>query len=274
LFLFEEDGSVTLLAENTTSSAQNGGGGSGPSPNDAYLEYTNTNADAGTYYVAVSAFNNDPNDNPDPLDGTFDNGSTGSVGGGDYVLNISIGNPAADLGAFVISAATLLANDSDPDGDPLTIISVDNAVNASVLELTPSGDVLFKPDSEFAASFEYTISDGQGGESTAIAAINGNMVLRTPGDVGLTGSSGNDLFTGGDGRDDFTFGPGTGADADTITDFTVDIDSLALVGGLALDTVTPMENHANGTVVNFDTGDSVLLVGVTDVADVGDLFLP
>jgi hypothetical protein len=36
----------------------------------------------------------------------------------------------------------------------------------------------------------------------------------------------------------------------------------------------PLEGHANGTVVNFDSGDSVLLVGVTNLIDVNDLILP
>ena len=67
----------------------------------------------------------------------------------------------------------------------------------------------------------------------------------------------------------FQFGPGNGFDADTITDFTVNVDSLALVGSLAIDSLTEVDN---GTVVNFDTGDSVLLVGVSSVADANELF--
>lgn len=266
LFIFEEDGSVTLLAENQFSSTGSGGGGSSSSF-DAFLEYT-ANA-PGTYYIAVSVFDNDPTN---PVDGTFGGGGgPTATGGGDYVLNLSIAGGAPDLGAFVIAADTLLANDTDADNDALSITGVGNALNGTV-ELLESGDVRFRPDSEYAGSFEYTISDGQGGESTAIAAINGNSVLGTSSQDTLNSGSGNDLMTGGEGNDIFTFGPGTGFDADTVTDFTVGVDSLALSGGLALDAMNPMEGHDYGTVVNFDSGDSVLLVGVTGVASVDDLF--
>lgn len=267
LFVFEEDGSVTLLAENQFASTGLGGDGS-VSGNDAFLTFPAPSA--GTYYVAVSVVDNDPSSNP--TDGTFDGQALGV--GGDYTIQMSIADPAADLGAFLIPAAMLLANDTDDDGDALSIIGVANAINGTA-ELTASGDVLFKPDSEFAASFEYTISDANGGESTAIAAVNGELVLGVPGSNGpLPSSTGNDLFIGTDAGDTFEFGPGTGFDADTITNFQLNVDTFALTNGLGFDASMPMESHANGTVVNFDSGDSVLLVGVTNLTDVNDLVLP
>ncbi|MET0099237.1 Ig-like domain-containing protein [Limnospira platensis] len=75
--------------------------------------------------------------------------------------------------AINIPGETLLANDSDPDGDVLTIIEVANANNGTV-DLDPeAGDVLFTPDSDFlgAASFEYTISDGRSGTDTATVTV-------------------------------------------------------------------------------------------------------
>jgi len=72
-----------------------------------------------------------------------------------------------DTPTTILSSA-LLANDSDANNDPLTIAQVANALNGTV-ELTPSGDVLFTPDTNYfgPASFTYTIDDGNGGMATA-----------------------------------------------------------------------------------------------------------
>ena len=107
---------------------------------------------------------------------------------------------------LVISAAELLANDSDIDGDDLTIIAVGDAVNGSVV-LNPDGSITFTPDVDYngPASFTYTVSDGNGGVSTAtvnvdvmpetmekpdplydledyIGSQSGNMIVGTEGD--------------------------------------------------------------------------------------------
>ncbi|WP_449360881.1 cadherin-like domain-containing protein [Alishewanella longhuensis] len=70
-----------------------------------------------------------------------------------------------------ISAAALLANDTDVDGDTLTIQSVQGAVNGNVVMV--NGDVIFTPSSNYAgpASFTYTISDGKGGTDTATVSL-------------------------------------------------------------------------------------------------------
>ena len=69
-----------------------------------------------------------------------------------------------------ISLATLLANDTDADGDSLTITSVHSPVNGSLA--LQGGGVLFTPAAgyEGPASFLYTVSDGRGG--TSIGTVN------------------------------------------------------------------------------------------------------
>ena len=70
-----------------------------------------------------------------------------------------------------IPAATLLSNDTDPDGDTLTVTGVGGAVNGTV---SLSGNmVTFTPAPGFegSASFTYTISDGMGGTSTATVQV-------------------------------------------------------------------------------------------------------
>lgn len=72
---------------------------------------------------------------------------------------------------LTISAASLLANDSDPNGDSLTVISVQNPVNGTV---SLSGtDMVFAPTAGFSgtATYTYTISDGHGGTATATVTI-------------------------------------------------------------------------------------------------------
>lgn len=185
---------------------------------------------------------------------------------GDYVLNVSVDNAGADLGAFVIASESLLVNDSDSDGDSLVVANVGNAVNGSV-ELTDDGEILFTPASGSPGAFDYTISDGKGGEATATVAVNGNSIIGTSSEDVLASTPENDLFSGGDGSNTFTFS--TGSAHDTIADFKPGSDELMLTDSMA---VANMQSLDSDTLVNFDTGDSVLLVGVTGVTDVNDLF--
>lgn len=74
--------------------------------------------------------------------------------------------------AITISPATLLANDSDADGDALQGVSLQDAVNGTVAYV--NGNVIFTPTTGYTgqASFTYTITDGQGGFDTATVTIN------------------------------------------------------------------------------------------------------
>ncbi len=61
---------------------------------------------------------------------------------------------------ITISAASLLANDSDPNGDPLTITAANTASNGTVSLNTQNNTITFTPatGSTGTASFSYTIS--------------------------------------------------------------------------------------------------------------------
>lgn len=81
------------------------------------------------------------------------------------------GTTPEDIPLF-IDTSTLLSNDTDIDGDTLLIISVENPTNGLV-ELLES-IIVFTPSVNFngAASFDYTISDGNGGIDVATVDIN------------------------------------------------------------------------------------------------------
>lgn len=71
----------------------------------------------------------------------------------------------------IISVSALLSNDTDPDGDVLSILSVQTAVNGSVSLV--GGDVVFMPANgyEGTASFSYTVQDTLGAISIASVAV-------------------------------------------------------------------------------------------------------
>ena len=118
----------------------------------------------------------------------FDNGNSG-VGGGEFVdfgianvditpvndgplasddvLNTSVGQP------LTISFDELLANDSDLDGDSLTVLQtlVDAPQNGAVS--FDNNSLTFTPNSTFAGtdSFTYQISDQNGGFSQATVTV-------------------------------------------------------------------------------------------------------
>lgn len=75
-----------------------------------------------------------------------------------------------------ISASSLLANDSDPDGDPLSITGVSGGTHGTVAFNASTNTVTFTPDTGYtgAAAFNYTISDGRGGTASASAALTVN----------------------------------------------------------------------------------------------------
>ncbi|KMO28458.1 Mo-co oxidoreductase dimerization domain protein, partial [Methylobacterium tarhaniae] len=75
--------------------------------------------------------------------------------------------------AVTFSTATLLANDTDPNGDPLTVTGVSAPSNGTVSLDPTNATVTFTPTANYtgAAGFTYAISDGRGGTSSASVAL-------------------------------------------------------------------------------------------------------
>lgn len=112
-----------------------------PEPNfngAATFEYTvsdGTLTDIGLVTVSVAAVDDAPSAVADALIGSEDTAQT-------------------------ILGTALTANDTDIEGDALTVTAVGNATHCTVT--VTGGDVSFTPDPDFAgdATFEYTVSDG------------------------------------------------------------------------------------------------------------------
>ncbi len=93
----------------------------------------------------------------------------------------------------------VLANDTDADGDPLTITAVTQPANGGSVQIAPNGlSLLYTPGNEPGETFTYTISDGA---LTDTATVTVNIVAFDQAvavDVRLTDLAGNTLpMTGG-----------------------------------------------------------------------------
>ncbi|WP_420464453.1 retention module-containing protein, partial [Panacagrimonas sp.] len=75
----------------------------------------------------------------------------------------------------------VLGNDTDPDGNPLTLTGVTQGSNG-VVTINPDGTVTYTPNPGTSGndSFTYTISDGQGGTDTATVTVTVNEVIDPP----------------------------------------------------------------------------------------------
>jgi hypothetical protein len=71
--------------------------------------------------------------------------------------------------ALVLPVGALLANDSDPDGDQLSVTGVSGTSSTHGTVSLDAGDVTYTPSTGYTgpASFEYRISDVNGGSATA-----------------------------------------------------------------------------------------------------------
>src|SRR4029450_6128067 len=75
----------------------------------------------------------------------------------------------------------VLANDTEPDGDTLSVFSVTQGANGAVA-INPDKTVKYSPNLNFfgSDSFTYTIDDGHGGQSTATVNVTVNAVNDAP----------------------------------------------------------------------------------------------
>ena len=118
----------------------------------------------------------------------------------------------------------ILANDSDPDGDPL-VVHAATSPNGDVV-INDDGTITFTPEPGFSgpAEITYTVSDGNGGETpgTVEVLVSDGIVTGTDGDDLIDGDydedpegdlvDNNDEFLPGEGPNDDTINAGDGND--------------------------------------------------------------
>ena len=87
------------------------------------------------------------------------------------VANNDSGFVATTNTALSIPASALLANDTDPNGLPLSITGVSTPSNGTVTYNSSTQTIIFVPTTDYVgpAGFTYTISDGQGTASANVA---------------------------------------------------------------------------------------------------------
>ena len=167
--------------------------------------------------------------------------------------------------AVSIQASTLLANDTDPDSNPLSITGVSNATNGSAVlnnNGTPSNTaddfIVFTPTTGFSgnASFDYTLSDGSLTDIGNVTVAVGTNLSGGNGDDLLNGTAGNDSLTGGTGQDTLNGSAGNdtlngGNGADKLTGGT---GNDILTGGSASDTFIFAASHGTDTITDFNDG--------------------
>ncbi len=119
----------------------------------------------------------------------------GAGGAATATVNITIGNrnPVAvnDIASTVINTAVtipVLANDTDPDAQLLTVSSVSTPTRGTAV-INANGTITYTPNTGYlgADSFTYAISDGAGG--TATATVNVTVGNRNPAAVNDTATT-------------------------------------------------------------------------------------
>ena len=89
------------------------------------------------------------------------------------VANDDSGFSTPQNAALVIAASSLLANDTDPNGDVLTITGAGNPTHGAVGYNAQTNSITFTPEAGYSgtAGFSYQISDGRGGTATANVSL-------------------------------------------------------------------------------------------------------
>lgn len=82
-------------------------------------------------------------------------------------------NDSAQTSVNTSVTIDVLANDSDPDGDALTLSSITAAPSHGTATINPNKTITYTPSFAYMGSdsFRYQISDGKGGTATALVSI-------------------------------------------------------------------------------------------------------
>ena len=110
----------------------------------------------------------------------FDGGAAGCAAGAGQAPT-AVDDPDVSTDEDVAVDIIVLANDSDADGDPLTVVSVSDPANGTAV-INPDGTISYTPDPDYFGTdtFTYTITDGHGGTDVATVTVTVNPVNDPP----------------------------------------------------------------------------------------------
>jgi large repetitive protein len=169
--------------------------------NDTLTITTKTNGANGTVTIVGNQLKYTPNANYNGTDSFTYTISDGNGGTSTAIVNVTV-TPVNDAPVAVndtVSTAedtpitiNVRGNDTDVDGDTLTVQSVTQGTKGTVSIV--SGQVLYTPNANYNGtdSFTYTISDGNGGTSTATVNVTVTPVNDAPVAVNDTVSTAED----------------------------------------------------------------------------------
>ncbi len=148
----------------TVASATDGGHGT-----------TRVNGDGSISYMPAADFTGS-----DAFTYTVSDGRGGTATAGVRVTVAPVNDTPVAVNDTAVSTShepidiAVLANDTDADGDALTVVSVTRPVSGTT-RIRPDGTVRYRPRGGFSGTdtFTYTVSDGLGGVATATVTVTG-----------------------------------------------------------------------------------------------------
>ncbi len=128
---------------------------------------------------------------------TVSDGKGGNASATVTVVVNPVNDPPVAVDDLVITSENtpvninVLANDTDPDGDTLTVSDhASTSVQSSTIECASTGICTYTPPADFGGTdtFTYTVNDGRGGASSAVVTVVVEPANRSPApEAGQTG---------------------------------------------------------------------------------------
>ena len=197
------------------------------------------------------------------------------------------GNIVNEDTALIIDSTELILNDSDIDGDTLSITAVEATADThGTVSIDANGDVVFTPLDNYAgeATFNYTVSDTNGGVSeasvtlnvisdgivetvaTAVATNEADSLSFGANDDIIDGKGGNDYIDAGAGDDTIAF------DAGDTVDGGDGLDTLEFTETMSIDLSALDDSISNIETINLGEGtQNITSLSIEDVLNVTDV---